>query len=308
MVCRMPLHPQAAAFLEALKGPGGDDIDVQAMREASRAGTDGETRIELAAVADSEVTGPGEASIPVRTYRPRSGRLPAIVYFHGGGWVIGGIESVDALCRELAVRVGCVVVSVDYRLAPEHPFPAAVTDCHAVTRDVLQHPDRYGIDPGRVGVAGDSAGGNLAAVVAGLARTDGIPLAHQLLICPNTDTHFDTPSFHAFGDGYGLTADGMIWFFKRYGGGADPDDPRLAPLRAPHFRGLAPATVITAEYDILRDEGEAYGAALAAAGVPVGVRRFDGMIHNFFQFPLAFDTAVDARTWAFERLRAGLTV
>ena len=108
--------------------------------------------------------------------------------------------------------------------------------------------------------------GTSAAVVASLARTDGIPLAHQLLICPNTDTRFDTPSFHAFGDGYGLTADGMIWFFKRYCGGADPDDPRLAPLRAPHFRGLAPATVITAEYDILRDEGEAYGAALAAAG------------------------------------------
>jgi acetyl esterase len=297
----MPLHPQAVAFLELLEpavATAPAEPDVLAMRAATRVSPHRGDGPELRDVTDAAV-----GDVPVRVYRPADGVLPALVYFHGGGWSIGDLESADPMCRRLADEAGCVVVSADYRLAPENPFPAAVEDAYAVTADVVRRADHYGVRPDAVAVAGDSAGGNLAAVCALLARDDGIGLAHQVLLCPNTDSGLDSASFTEFAEGYGLTAAGMAWSFGHYLGYADRSDPRIAPLRAGDLSGLAPATVVTAEYDILRDEGEAYAHALAAAGVPVELRRYAGMIHNFITLPEAFDDADVARAWAVTRLR-----
>jgi acetyl esterase len=295
----MPLHPQSAAFLRAMEtGAAPSEPDIEAMRAATRVSPHRGDGPELAAVDDAHV-----GDVPIRTYRPTGGVLPALVYFHGGGWSIGDLNSADPMCRRLAAEAGCVVVSVDYRLAPEHPFPAAVEDAFAVTADVVRRAAHYGVAPATVAVGGDSAGGNLAAVVARLARDAGITLAHQLLMCPNTDSGLDSASFTEFAEGYGLSAAAMAYFFGHYVGAADRDDPRVAPLRAPDLSGLPSATVLTAEYDILRDEGEAYARALADAGVPAEVRRFDGMVHNFVTMPELFDDAAPARVWAAERLR-----
>jgi acetyl esterase len=256
----------------------------------------------LGSVADAAVAGPAGA-IPVRIYRPAAERtLPALVYFHGGGWVIGEIDSVDRVCRDLALRADCVVVNVGYRLAPEDPFPAAAEDAWAVTADVVRAPARYGADPRAVAVAGDSAGGNLAAVVAVRARDEGLPLVHQLLVYPVTDAAMDTASYAEFGAGYGLDAAAMARFIDLYAGAADRADPRLAPLRTADLAGVVPATVITAECDVLRDEGEQYAGRLAEAGVDVALRRFDGVVHSFFVLPEIFDAADEACRWAVARL------
>ncbi len=295
----MPLHPQSTAFLKILEaGTAPAEPDVAAMRADARSNPHRGAGPDMASVEDSAV---GE--IPIRVYRPADGVLPALVYFHGGGWTIGDLLSADPMCRRLAAEAGCAVVSVDYRLAPEHPFPAAIEDSFAVTADVVRRAADYGVHPRAVAVAGDSAGGGLAAVTARLARDEGLDLAHQLLMCPNTDSGLDTPSFTEFGEGYGLSATGMAWFFGHYIGLADRFDPRIAPLRAGDLSGMAPATIITAEYDILRDEGEAYAVALEAAGTPAEGRRFDGMIHNFVTLPEQFDDAAEARAWAVTRLR-----
>jgi acetyl esterase len=299
----MPLHPQTAAFLAAMNtGAAPAEPDIAALRAATRTNPHRGVGPAMAEVED--VTAGG---VPVRIYRPVDGVLPALVYFHGGGWSIGDLNSADPMCRRLAAEAGCVVVSVDYRLAPEHPFPAAVEDGYAATAEVVRHAGRYGVRPGAVAVAGDSAGGNLATVTARLARDDGITLVHQLLMCPNTDSGLDSPSFTEFGEGYGLSAASMAYFFGHYLGLADRSDPRIAPLRAGDLSGMPPATIMTAEYDILRDEGEEYARALAAAGVPVELRRFDGMVHNFVTLPEVFDDATTARAWAVERLRQAFT-
>jgi acetyl esterase len=295
----MPLHPQTVEFLKLMDaGAAPADPDIAAMRAATRENPHRGVGPALAEVEDTTV-----GDIPVRTYRPADGVLPALIYFHGGGWSIGDLNSADPMCRRLSAETGCVVVSVDYRLAPEHPFPAAVEDAYAVTAHVVRRAGDYGIDPDAVAVAGDSAGGNLATVTARLARDDGIALAHQLLLCPNTDSGLDSPSFREFAEGYGLSAAAMAWFLGHYIGCTDRSDPRIAPLRADDLSGLAPATIITAEYDILRDEGERYADALDAAGVAVELRRYDGMIHNFVPLPDVFDDAVTARGWAVSRLR-----
>jgi acetyl esterase len=295
----MPLHPQTVAFLKLMDaGAALTEPDIDAMRTATRANPHRGVGPDLAEIEDGVV-----GDVPIRTYRPESGTLPALVYFHGGGWSIGDLSSADPMCRRLAAEAGCVVVSVGYRLAPEDPFPAAVEDAYAVTADVVRHADRYGIRPDAVAVAGDSSGGNLATVTARRARDEGIALAHQLLLCPNTDSGLDSPSFAEFGEGYGLSAATMAWFLGHYIGYADRSDPRIAPLRAEDLSGLPPATVLTAEYDILRDEGEQYARALEAAGVPVELRRYDGMMHNFVTLPEVFDDAVTARAWAASRLR-----
>jgi len=295
----MPLHPQTAAFLKAMKaGPAPAEPDVEVMRAATRANPNRGVGPDLAETEDGVV-----GDVPIRIYRPESGTLPALVYFHGGFWSIGDLSTADPMCRRLAAEAGCVVVSVDYRLTPEHPFPAAVEDAYAVTADLVANAGRYGVRPDAVAVAGDSAGGNLATVTARHARDEGVALAHQLLMCPNTDSGLDSPSFAEFGEGYGLSAATMAWFFGHYIGGADRSDPRIAPLRADDLSGMPPATVLTAEYDILRDEGEAYARALSAAGVPVELRRYDGMMHNFVTLPEVFDDAVTARAWAVGRLR-----
>ncbi|MFI6801212.1 alpha/beta hydrolase [Streptosporangium canum] len=299
----MPLHPQAEAYLKLF--PTDLETPVSSLTPeviAQMRTLDGfaEQRgpiVPLPVVRDEVVEG-----VPVRVYRPEEGDrpLPAIVYFHGGGWVFGSVARNDALGRDLAVRNGAVVVSVDYRLAPDHPFPAAADDAWTVVKDVFARAGAYGADPGRIAVCGDSAGGNLAAVAAWQARDAGLRPAHQLLICPVTDVAMDTPSYRDHAAGFGLGADEMAWFIEQYGG--DPADPRLAPLRLADKTGLAPATVITAEYDPLCDEGEAYAAQLAAAGVPVELRRYGGAIHGFFGLPGFFDQAVEAREYAALRL------
>ncbi|MDL4776438.1 MULTISPECIES: alpha/beta hydrolase [Thermomonosporaceae] len=319
----MPLHPQAARFLDLIGswtalGDGGGAGGARAAGTASGAEPSIDEmrrrigavfpvdRRELPRVRDLSVRGEDGAAVPARLYRPEppaAGPLPLLVYLHGGGWVLGGVDNVDAACRELAAGAGCAVLNVGYRLAPEHPFPAAVDDAWTALAAVAADPGRYGAVPGALAVAGDSAGGNLAAAAALMARDRGVALAHQLLVYPVTDTAMDTASWSAFGSGYGLDADAMARFMGLYRGAADPADPRLAPLRAADLSGLAPATVVTAEYDILRDEGEAYARRLADAGVPVRLRRFDGVVHSFFLLPEIFDAGAEAMRFAVRRLR-----
>lgn len=276
----MPVDPQVQRYLAglaALNQPPPGVATPQQQRDAMRSRR--VTRVE-----DRSIPGPG-GSIPVRIYTPAlPGPLPALMFFHGGGFVVGDLDTVDFRCRMLNEWVGCVVVSVDYRLAPEHLFPAAVEDCYAATAWVAQHSAGLSVDPGRIAVGGDSAGGNLAAVVALMARDEGGPaLVFQYLAYPVTDTNFETPSYHENAEGYGLSLAQMRWYWDRYVPDAeDRNNPLAAPLRAESLRGLPPALVVTAEYDPLRDEGKAYAKRLAAAGVKVELRCYDGLIHGFF--------------------------
>jgi acetyl esterase len=300
----MSLHPQAEAYLKLL--PTGlttssFELTPELIAEMRAMDAFAEQRgpiVPLPLVRDDVATG-----VPVRIYRPQDGdhALPAIVYFHGGGWVFGDVDRNDALGRDLAVRNGAVVISVDYRLAPDHPFPAAADDGWSVVKDVFARPEAYQVDPERIAVYGDSAGGNVAAVAAWQARDAGLRLAHQVLVYPVVDVAMDTESYRTYASGFGLGAGEMAWFIAQYGG--DPADPRLAPARLADKAGLAPATVITAECDPLCDEGEAYAFHLAAAGVPVEVRRYDGAIHGFFGLPGFFDQAIEAREYAAARLK-----
>jgi acetyl esterase len=222
--------------------------------------------------------------IPARLYAPdaRGGR-PLIVFFHGGGWVIGSLDTHDDLCRRMARLADAVVVSVDYRLAPEYKFPTAVDDAFAATRWIAANAAALGGDPARLAVMGDSAGGNLAAVVSLLARDQGGPaIRQQVLIYPATHHDFSLPSVKAYGEGFLLTAVGMEWFWKHYlRSPADALDWRASPLLAKSLAGLPPALVVTAEYDVLRDEGELYAERLQREGVPTRLVRYDTMIHGF---------------------------
>jgi acetyl esterase len=249
--------------------------------------------VEVASVQDRTVPGPA-GEIPVRVYTPAGeGPFPVVVYFHGGGWVIGDLEVVDQPCRQLASAAGAIVVSVDYRLAPEHRDPAAFDDSYAATVWVGAHAAEIGGDPARLAVAGDSAGGNLAAAVALAARDRGGPeLAAQLLIYPVTDFNFGTASYQDNREGYLLTKGSMQWFWAHYLGAQDLDkDPYACPLRADSLVGLPPAYVATSEYDPLRDEGEAYARRLEEAGVAVTAKRFDGLLHGFFWMLAAVPSA-----------------
>lgn len=305
----MPLDPQARAFLDQLAALGRPALQELTPEEARAAFEN------LRALA-----GPGEevakveerraGDVPVRVYWPTGeGPRPAIVYFHGGGWVIGDIESHDNTCRTLANGVGAVVVNTGYRLAPEHRFPAAADDCYSVTQWAHDHAQELGVDPGRIAVAGDSAGGNLATVVAMMARDrGGPPLAFQLLIYPVTDSDMGTVSYVDNADGYMLTSEGMRWFWDHYmGPDGDRRHPHASPFHAPNLSGLPPALVITAEFDPLRDEGEAYAERLRQAGVAVQVSRYDGMIHTFFGLPSLFDAAGKAIDEAVSALKEALS-
>jgi acetyl esterase len=306
----MPLDPQAKAFLDQLaaaNAPPLSDLPVDAARLAADALFSAQGAVEpVARVENRGIPGPA-GEIPIRVYTPEgTGPFPVLVYVHGGGWVICGLDSHDPPCRALANAVPCLVVSVDYRLAPEHKFPAAADDAYAATRWVAEHAAELGGDPRRVAVGGDSAGGNLAAVVALMARERGGPrLVHQLLVYPVTDAGLDTASYRENGDGYFLTRDTMAWFWGHYlRSRADVEDPHASPLRARDLAGLPPALVITAEYDPLRDEGEAYAARLRAAGVPVRTTRYPGMIHGFFGMLATFDQARTAIDESASALRA----
>jgi acetyl esterase len=282
------LQPIVDAML-ALPGPPPEDVPVDQARAAHAAETAqlAGRGPDVAHVYDGELAG-----VPVRAYRPRDAH-GTVAYFHGGGWVLGNLESVDAVCRALADASGAVVVSVDYRLAPEHRYPAALEDALAVTRALRERP---------LAVAGDSAGGNLAAIVARHLKDD---VAAQLLVYPVTDAGVNTPSFAEFADGFGLTAAGMRRFWELYLDGADGLQPDASPLRADDLRGLPPAYVLTAECDVLRDEGEAYAHALRDAGVDVTLRRLPGAVHGVWRWQTT-EYAREAVRTAGEALRAAL--
>lgn len=272
---------------EAQGLPPFDEMSVPQARDAIMAFRDLQGEAEdVAEIRGILVPGPA-GNLPVRIYNPAPGTSrPLVVYFHGGGWVVGNIEVVDKPCRALADASGCVVASAQYRLAPETKFPGPVEDCYAVTRWLAEHAVDLGGDPGRLVVAGDSAGGNLAAAVALMSRDRGGPeIAYQLLIYPVTAPARGTrfASYRDNADGYLLTRGGMEWFWDHYlTSPADGDNPYASPLRASDLSGLPPAMVVTAEFDPLRDEGAAYADRLREAGVKVTASRYDGVVHGFF--------------------------
>jgi len=309
----MPLDPDAQILLEMVRAanrPAFETIGAAEARLLFNAGRKvlAPDPMPVAETRDLAIPGPG-GPIPARLYRATAtGNLPVLVFFHGGGWVVGDIESHDTGCRHLANRAECAVVSVDYRLAPEHKFPAAVEDCLAATAWVAGNAAALGIDAGRLAVGGDSAGGNLAAVVTLLARDHGTPrIGHQLLIYPATDAAMRHESMARFAEGYVLTRSTMRWFYEQYlRAPADVADWQASPLAAPDLSGLPPAFVLTAGYDPLCDEGDAYAARLAAAGVAVTHRRFAGQAHGFAlngKIIRAAETALDEAAAA---LRAAL--
>ena len=282
------LDPEIQAILTELLADetrAGEEVPLEQLRathlaETARYGGPGE---EVAEVRDLAVPGPA-GDVPLRVYRPAGAApLPVVAYLHGGGWAVGSIESFDPLCRALANASGAIVASVEYRLAPEQPFPAGLDDALAAVRWLAARTGEIGGDATRIAVAGDSAGGNLATVVA--RRLQGeVPLRAQLLIYPVTDGGLDTESYERFSEGYGLTRAAMARYWRMYAPGADRTDPDLSPLRAPGLAALPPAHVITAEADPLRDEGEAYVDALQAAGVDVTLKRVPGTIHGFWRW------------------------
>ncbi len=253
-----------------------------------------------------DITIPGPAGpLMARIYRPTDASdLPVVVFFHGGGWVLSSVDGHDSIARRLALESGAIVVSVEYRLAPEHPFPAPHEDCWAATRWVAENAAVLGGKPGVLAVAGDSAGGNLAAGVALRARDEGLELAFQLLIYPCIDDVQSRPSMTENATGYFLTAADMAWFWDQFVPPEERANPYAVPARATDLAGLAPALVQTAEYDPLRDEGEEWAARLAAAGVSVEVTRYDGMIHGFVSRWEQIPPAVDAHLEAGAALRA----
>jgi acetyl esterase len=246
---------------------------------------------EPVAVEHRFIPGP-TAELPVRVYRPEGeGPLPALVAFHGGCWIVGNIDVADRPFRALANATGCVVVSVNYQKAPEHPFPVPLDDCYSAFVWTVEHADGLGVDPGRVGVVGDSAGGNLAAAVCLKAQVaEGPRPAVQVLIYPAVDCSLDTPSAKEFAEGYGLTTADMAWSWRQYA--PDPavrDNPLVTPLRASSLEGLPRAVLVTAGFDVLRDEGLAYAERLQADGVAVTSHHYPGTIHGFMWMGAAVD-------------------
>lgn len=308
----MPLDAQVKSMLDQLAALGAPPL-AESTPEMARAGMElsasvGRRPPTPPATTDRRIPGPA-GEIPVRIYRPESdGRLPMIVFLHGGGFVMGSLATHDPLCQQLAAGVPAVVVSVDYRLAPEAKFPAAVDDAEAATRWAVDHAEEVGSDPDRVAIAGDSAGGNLAAVVARRLRDSGGPrLRFQLLAYPATDMTASSPSVQEHADGYLLTYADMIWFGQQYlPSPEDATNPDASPLLATDLSGLPPALILTAEFDPLRDEGEAYARRLAEAGVPARSIRYPGLIHGFLSIDGIVDAAAEAVDETIAELRRAL--
>ena len=312
----MPLDPQAKALFDFLGLTQMAPFETLTPKEArARFEELAEARRQMAVEPVNQVrnlTIPGPAGeIPIRVYSPKvESPSPALIYFHGGGWVLGDLESHDHVCRALANSASCVVISVDYRLAPEHKFPAAVHDSYAAVEWIAERAGELGVDRSRIAVGGDSAGGNLAAVVSQIARDrSGPSIAYQLLIYPGTDMQMSMPSIDENADGPLLTKAAIQWFVNHYlNGEADRTDPLASPLLASNLQRLPPAFIITAECDPLRDEGEEYGRRLEEAGVDVGVQRYDGMPHGFFSFGAALDGGRRAFADATSRLRSAFAL
>ena len=291
-----PIEESTPAEVRASRAQSADAMAAMAGPEQS-----------VARVENRTIPGPG-GPIPVRVYWPATGRkLPVFVYFHGGGWVFGTIDAVDRTCRALANSAECVVVNVDYRLAPENKFPAAAEDAYAAVQYVAAHPDEFNADPSRIAVGGDSAGGNLAAVACLMARDRGGPrLTFQLLVYPVTDYDDNRPSLDE-NEGYLLTRNLIRYFWNHYvSSPAEGRNPYASPINAQNLAGLPPALVITAECDPLRDQGEAYGRRLQEAGVPVTIKRYAGAIHVFFQMGAVIDSGREAVADAGAALRGAL--
>ncbi len=299
----MPLDPAVADMLQGFaeaEGPAMTDVPPSEAREMYRAMQSTLLRPDV-----YEVTDDSAGEIPVRIYRPTADLSPAIVYFHGGGWVIGDLETHDPVCRQLALATGYTVIAVDYRLAPEHPFPAPLDDCYDATCWVADNARSLNIDPGRIAVAGDSAGGNLAACVSLKARDMGSPaISFQLLIYPVIDSQMNTQSYEDNADGFLLTRDSMQWFWNHYTDEDSAMDPLAAPANARNLEGLPPACIITAEFDPLRDEGEVFADRLVKHGVPTRLERFDGMIHGFFGMTDLLAGSRQAMSLAADELKA----
>lgn len=293
----MPLDPQAEAFLKEMRNTGAAPFESMTPAEA-----------RVAALPFKEFTGPPEAvasveyrfipgptaDLPVWIYRPDggpAGQQPGLLYFHGSGWVIGNIEVADSFSRALANRTGCVVAAVNYQKAPEHKFPIPFDDCYAATRWVFDNATDLGLDAARIGVVGDSAGGNLAAAVTLRARDEhGPKVAYQVLVYPAVQYGWDTPSAVANAEGYLLQRATMEYFWNHYvARPSDRNNPYCSPLAARDHSGLPPALIACAEYDPLCDDGRNYGAKLRAAGVPVTFRLYEGMIHGFLWMAGIFD-------------------
>jgi acetyl esterase len=307
----MALHPQCKAFLDMIAASGGRPLHEMAPAEARGQAIPpelGGPEQAVHRVENRRIPGDG-GLIPVRVYYPAGATpLPALVFFHGGGFVLGGLDMSDRACRALANGSGCVVISVDYRLAPEHAFPAAADDAFAATSYVAEHAADFGVDPTLIAVGGDSAGGNLAAVVALRARdAGGPPLAFQLLIYPWVDFADDSPSMREYAADHFLTAETMEWFATHYlPAPIDRRQPWVSPARA-NLAGLPPAFVLTAECDPLRDQGEAFAQRLKEAGVPATAKRYEGMIHPFFSLSGIIEGGQTALAEAAAALKTALT-
>ena len=308
----MPVHPQVAALLEQMREAGQppfEHMSVPEARQAAWAFADLQgPGPEVASVQHRFIPGP-TADLPVRIYTPEGqAPFPAIVYFHGSGWVILNIEICDPTMRALANDSGCVVVAVNYQKAPEHKFPVPFNDAWASTRWVAEHAEELGIDPARIAVGGDSAGGNLAAAVAIKAREEGGPaLAYQLLVYPATEYDLDTPSCLENAEGYLLQRESMRWFWGHYLDGAtDVPDWRAFPMRAASLADLPPALVVTAEFDPLRDDGRRYADRLRAEGVQVTYREYAGMIHGFYWMQAVLDQSRNLHEEIAREVRAAL--
>ena len=301
----MLLHPQAQQLLEYMNGlqePYGPDTDpvvARANLEELASVVPVELREPVLHVEDRVVPGP-RGHVPVRIYRPSDDpELPILVYFHGGGFVTGSIETHDGIVRPVANAAGCIIVSVDYGLAPEVPYPGGVEDCWAATQWVAAHATELGGDPARIAVGGDSAGGNLAAVIALEAKASGGPdLVFQLLLYPVTAHDPDSPSIKEHATGYFLEESDIAWFSGHYFGSEEravamsaAGEWRAFPMVAPDLGGLPPAFVATAEFDPLRDQGEDYARRLEVSGVPTKLQRYEGMFHGFFGMQRVLDTS-----------------
>jgi acetyl esterase len=302
----MALHPAAKLILEQMEAARAPAMSTLTPAEARRS-----TDISMLAGIPEEVASieerliPGPAGeIPIRIYTPEGqGPFPVLIYYHGGGWVIGSLDVVDVPCRQLANRTGCVVISVDYRLAPEHPFPAPAEDAYAAVVWAAENGESLCMDSSKIIVAGDSAGGNLAAVVCLMAKDRGGPkISYQILFYPVTDHSYETKSYQDNAEGYFLTKDSMMWFWNHYLQEKSGEHPYASPLRVKDVNSLPPALVVTAEYDPLRDEGEAYAKRLFDAGIPVTLKRYEGLIHGFVWMSGVLPQGLEAIELAAEEL------